>query len=76
MTDRDLDDYVEAPSMSPGEAVKLYREDAKLSLADLAEQLDVDVDRIAAWEEGETPVTPSCARDLAKIFKTGHLVFL
>ena len=71
-----LNGYVPAEDITIGQTIRLYREDVDMSQFDLAQRLGVDVSRLDTWEKDSKPLPVEFAVKLAKVFKTGYLVFI
>ena len=71
---------VDAPILSPGETLRVFREDAGYTQAALAGMLQkfgrkTDQVYISKLEKEAKPMSKKMAGDLAKIFGTGYKVF-
>ena len=77
----EVEELEEVERMTPGETLKLYREDAGWTQEELASRLRDRGRRtrqvyVSRMETGEYPISKKMAQDLAKIFSTGHKMFL
>jgi transcriptional regulator with XRE-family HTH domain len=59
---------IERMQPKAGEWLSRLRRSAEITAAELAEQVGVDADLIAAIETGRTPVPAALYKDLARIF--------
>jgi len=59
-------------SMTPGENLKLLREERLLSKKELSDRCGISVSRIASYELGRVKISRSAAKKLAEILDTAE----
>lgn len=65
-----------AASLSPGKALRVYRDNAGMTLADVSEKTGIAVPHLSAMENGKRGIGKVSARKLGKALKCEYRRFL